>query len=167
MQAVGEAVAAHLLNRGYRRFGILSSDDSRALERLEGFRVALQRRGCDLRTQHLVKPPSTIMEGRGALEGLLADLAPGCAVFCSSDFLAAGLVIEARLRGMALPNELAVCGFGNLEIGRALEPALTTVSVDGAAMGQMAARCLIDRLAGDPTPRHITVPVEIIQRATS
>jgi LacI family gluconate utilization system Gnt-I transcriptional repressor len=164
---VGEAVAAHLLNRGYRRFGILSSDDSRALERLEGFRAALQHRGCSLATQRLVTPPSTIMEGRGALEGLLRDLGPGSAVFCSSDLLAAGIVIEARAQGLVLPGDLAVCGFGNLEIGRALEPALTTVSVDGAEMGRVAAGCLIGRLGGDPAPRHVTVPVEIIQRATS
>nr|WP_245185448.1 LacI family DNA-binding transcriptional regulator [Falsiroseomonas frigidaquae] len=163
----GEAVATHLMGRGYERFGIISSDDSRALERLEGFRAALGRRGHDIAFQRLVAPPSTIMEGRRSLDGLLRELPRGGAVFCSSDLLAAGLVIEARVRGLEVPRDLAVCGFGDLEIGRALEPALTTVSVDGAEMGQMAARCLIARLSGDPAPQHITVPVEIIQRATS
>ena len=97
----------------------------------------------------------------------MRDLAARPAVFCSSDLLAAGLLIEAAVQGVRIPDDLAICGFGDLEIGRAMEPALTTVSVDGAEMGQLAARCLVDRLAGNPIPRRLTVPIEIIQRGTT
>ncbi len=165
--SVGEAVANHLCDRGYRAFGVVSSDDPRALERLEGFRRGLQRRGLLLATQRLMPPPSTLMEGRAALEPLLRDLPRHGAVFCSSDLLAAGLLIEAGVRGVRIPGELAICGFGDLEIGRAMEPALTTVSVDGTEMGQLAARCLVDRLAGNRIPRRLSVPAEIIQRGTT
>jgi len=165
--SVGEAVANYLCDRGHRAFGAVSSDDLRAMERLEGFRRTLRQRGHALTSQRLVAPPSTIMEGRRSLAQLLHDLPEGGAVFCSSDLLAAGLVIEAGVRGIAIPAQLAICGFGDLEIGQAIEPALTTVSVDGAEMGQIAARCLLDRLAGNPIPRRISVPVEIVQRATT
>ena len=164
---VGEAVADHLCERRARSFGIVSSDDPRALERLEGFRRALQRRGVRLDAQRLMPPPSTLREGRTALAPLLRDLAARPAVFCSSDLLAAGLLIEAAVQGVRIPDDLAICGFGDLEIGRAMEPPLTTVSVDGAEMGQLAARCLVDRLAGNPIPRRLTVPIEIIQRGTT
>jgi LacI family gluconate utilization system Gnt-I transcriptional repressor len=88
-------------------------------------------------------------------------------VFCSSDLLAAGLLIEAGVRGVAIPRDLAICGFGDLEIGRAMEPTLTTVGVDGAEMGRLAARCMLERLAGDQTARRIAIPVNIIQRGTT
>ncbi len=164
---VGEAVANHLFDRGARSFGIVSSDDPRALERLEGFGRALERRGARLDAQRLVPPPSTLREGRAALAPLLRDLAARPAVFCSSDLLAAGLLIEAAVQGVRVPADLTICGFGDLEIGRAMEPALTTVSVDGTEMGQLAARCLVDRIAGNPIPRRLTVPIEIIQRGTT
>lgn len=163
----GEAVANHLCDRGYRRFGVVSSDDVRAMERLEGFRRALRRRGGRLLAQRLTAPPSTILYGRRILPELLDELPRGAAVFCSSDLLAAGLLIEAGVRGVAIPRDLAICGFGDLEIGRAMEPALTTVSVDGAGMGQLAARCMLDRLAGNRIPRRISVPVDILQRGTT
>jgi len=163
----GEAVANHLGDRGYRHFGVVTSDDPRALERLEGFRRALETRGGTLVAQHRIAPPSTLLHGRRILPRLLADLPKGSAVFCSSDLLAAGLLIEAGARGVAIPRDLAICGFGDLEIGQAMEPALTTVSVDGAGMGRLAARCLLDRLAGDKAPHRISLPVEIIQRGTT
>jgi LacI family gluconate utilization system Gnt-I transcriptional repressor len=164
---VGEAVADHLCDRGYRAFGVVSSDDARAMERLDGFRRRLRRRGFALAALRQVPPPSTLMAGRDALAPLLHDLPPAAAVFRSSDLLAAGLAIEAAVRGVRIPHDLAICGFGDLEIGRAMEPALTTVSVDGAEMGQLAARCLLDRLAGNAAPRRISVPVEIIPRGTT
>lgn len=163
----GEAVAHHLCDRGHRQFGVVSSDDPRALERLEGFRRALERRGGALVAQHRMAPPSTLLHGRRILPALLAELPKGGAVFCSSDLLAAGLLIEAGARGVAIPHDLAICGFGDLEIGQAMQPALTTVGVDGPGMGQLAARCLLDRLGGDQAPRRISLPVEIIQRGTT
>jgi LacI family gluconate utilization system Gnt-I transcriptional repressor len=163
----GEAVAEHLCDRGYRRFGVVSSDDPRALDRLDGFRRGIERRGGALLAQHLMAPPSTMLDGRRLLPALLAALPKGGAVFCSSDVLAAGLLIEATARGVAVPRELAICGFGDLEIGRATEPPLTTVGVDGEGMGRLAARCLLERLAGNTAPRRITLPVEIIPRGTT
>lgn len=164
---VGEAVANHLCDLGYRSFAIVSSDDIRAMERLDGFRRVVDRRGGRLAVQRLMAPPSTIMEGRRSLAPLLRALPKGGAVFCSSDLLAAGLLIEAGVSGVAIPTDLAICGFGDLELGQAMKPALTTVSVDGAEMGQLAARCMIDHLAGNRIPRRIIVPVEIIQRETT
>lgn len=165
--AAGEAVAHHLCDRGFASFGIVSSGDPRALERLEGFRTALTRRGHHLSAEKLLPPPSTILNGRRILPPLLDILPRGSAVFCSSDLLAAGLLIEAQTRGLAVPKDLAICGFGDLEIGQAMEPGLTTVRVDGAEMGQHAARCIIDRIGGDRVPRAIALPVEIVQRGTT
>jgi LacI family gluconate utilization system Gnt-I transcriptional repressor len=165
--AAGEAVAHHLCDRGFVSFGIVSSGDPRALERLEGFRAALKRRGHRLSAEELLPPPSTILNGRCILPGLVKKLPVGSAIFCSSDLLAAGLLIEAQARGLTVPKDLAICGFGDLEIGQAMEPALTTVRVDGAEMGHLAARYIIGRIAGDRVPRAAALPVEIVQRGTS
>ena len=69
-------------------------------------------------------------------------------MFCSSDLLALGVMTEAQARGIAVPGQLAVVGFGDLEFAADLHPALTTVRIDGAAIGRQAARFIVDRAEG-------------------
>ena len=110
--------------------------------------------------------PASIQAGRAALARMqLGDEPVG--LFCSSDLAAAGVVIEAAVRGIPVPGRLAVCGFGDLEVGRAMHPAISTVSVDGAEIGRAAAACLLARLAGRDAPRRVAVPFRIEQRATT
>ena len=70
-------------------------------------------------------------------------------VFCSSDLLAHGVLIEANACGMAVPRQIAVIGFGHQDFAAHTHPALTTVKVDRALLGQKAADALLLRLAGE------------------
>ncbi|UAN05376.1 substrate-binding domain-containing protein [Achromobacter mucicolens] len=47
------------------------------------------------------------------------------AIFCSADALAAGVLTEARVRGLRVPQDLAVCGFGGADFAAHLAPSLT------------------------------------------
>ncbi len=90
------------------------------------------------------------------------------AVFCSSDLLALGVLTEARVRGLAVPSRLAVVGFGDNEFAADLEPALTTVRIDGAAIGRQAARFVIDRAEGRPVAERIVdLGFSIVERASA
>ncbi len=162
--SVGEAVAALFLAQGYRRFAALGADDPRAVARRRGFTGALPA-GL-LVMDRTLPAPASIQGGRDAMAQLAAGGEP-VGLFCSSDMAAAGVVIEASKRGVAIPGQLAVCGFGDLEVGRAMHPAITTVSVDGAEIGRVAAQCLLGRLAGRDAPRRVAVPFRIEERGTT
>ena len=168
-RAVGQAVAALFVAQGYRRFAAIGADDSRAVARRSGFTGALPAGSVVL--DHALPAPASMQGGRDALVGLpLADLLLGgepVALFCSSDLAAAGVVIEAASRGIAVPGQLAVCGFGDLEIGRVMHPAVSTVSVDGAEIGRVAAQCLLLRLAGQDAPRTVAVPFRVVERGST
>jgi LacI family gluconate utilization system Gnt-I transcriptional repressor len=97
---------------------------------------------------HGVSAPTTLGQGRKGLADLLQQQPNIDALFCSSDLLALGVTIEAQSRGIGIPGQLAVVGFGDLEFSRDLEPRLTSVRIDGTAIGQRAARFIIDRAAG-------------------
>jgi len=143
---VGSALAGYCLAKGYERIGIATGSDHRAMQRREGFLAAWGR---DVPTA-VVPAPSTLELGRRAL-GELLDQQPGLqAVVCSSDMLAHGILVEARARGLRVPEELAVSGFGNAEFGAHMVPSITTVHVDGPEMGRLAAQLIVGRCRGVP-----------------
>jgi LacI family gluconate utilization system Gnt-I transcriptional repressor len=164
---VGTAVAAYFAERGYRNFAVASASDSRGILRHNGFVAGVARAGGTIAAERTLHAPSGIQEGREALRSMLPALASPTALFCGSDLVAFGAVTEARVQGIAIPERLAVCGFGDLELSGASEPPITTVGVDGAAMGRLAAERLLARLAGQEAPSRTLVPFHIIQRATS
>ena len=162
--AVGAAVAALYLGQGYRRFAAVGADDTRAIARRRGFTEALPPEL--LLMDEVLPAPASMQGGRNAVAKLPLCSEP-IAMFCSSDLSAAGAVIEAAQRGIAVPEQLAVCGFGDLEVGRAMHPAISTVSVDGAEIGRTAAHCLLARLQGREAPRTIAVPFSVVERGST
>jgi DNA-binding LacI/PurR family transcriptional regulator len=88
------------------------------------------------------------------------------AVFCDDDVLAAGLYLAARELGVRIPDDLSVAGFGDFDIGRVLDPPLTTVVADAAALGRMAFEVLSEQTAGG-TPADRTLPVELAVRGST
>lgn len=161
---VGSAVAGFFLSRGWQRVGIASGDDERARTRRDGFLAAFGR---DVPTA-FVKAPSNLALGRSALRELLAHYRGLRAVFCSSDGLASGVLTEARAQGLRVPEDLAVIGFGDADFAAYLEPALSTVQIDGAAIGRHAAQLLLARCRGEPVAQHVVdVGFRIIERAST
>jgi len=166
-EAVGRAVATHLLRRGHRAFGLVWADDARALARQRGFTREIEAQGGATIDVVMVPAPSTLTLGRQGLAALLARSSP-TAVFCSSDLLAHGALEEARARGIAVPGALALMGFGDLEFAQHTFPALSTVRIDRAAIGRHAADLMLARIGDMPIASPvIDVGFTIVDRATT
>ena len=90
------------------------------------------------------------------------------AVFCSSDLLALGVMTEAQARGIAVPERLAIVGFGDLEFAADLHPALTTVRIDGMGIGRQAAQFIVDRAEGRAVEQRVVdIGFSIVERMTT
>lgn len=149
---VGGAVGGYFLSRGWHKVGIATGSDHRAMLRREGFLATLGRD--DVPTA-VVPAPSSLALGRRALAVLL-DKQPGLqAVCCSSDTLAHGVLVEAQARGLRVPEDLAVVGFGNAEFGAHMLPSITTVHVDGPEIGRLAAQLIMARCNGETVAQPI------------
>lgn len=167
-EKVGGRVADWLNAKGYRRPAILTADDQRAGLRRQGFEARLRELGLKKVPACVVAAPSTLGNGRAGLIELLAQDARIDFVFCSSDLLAHGVITEAQAQGLKVPQDLGVLGFGNLGFSGDVHPALSTVHVDGVAIGQQAARFIIDRQAGrDPGPKVRDIGFSILERASA
>lgn len=165
---VGRAVALYLHARGRLRLGVVSGDDERACRRSEAFQATARTLGLADVPIVQVATPTTLQRGRDGLAELLARQPDVDAVFCSSDLLALGVLTEAGTRGLAVPQRLAVVGFGDLEFAAALEPALTTVHIKGAEIGRQAAQFIVDRAEGrDVAERVIDIGFSIVERQSA
>ncbi len=160
----GGAVAEYFLAKGWNKLGIATGNDHRAMLRRDGFVATL---GHDVPTA-VVPAPSSMALGRRALKELL-EKEPGLeAVCCSSDTLAHGALIEAQSRGLRVPQDIAICGFGGADFVAHTQPSLTTVQIDGAEIGRLAARLILQRCRGEAVEHPVVdVGFEIVERQST
>ncbi len=154
----GYAMARYLLDKGYRRIGFLGAQlDERTLRRAAGYRKAMQDAGlADARRELMVADPSTIALGAELLGRLLAA-APDCdAIFCCNDDLAHGAIFQCQRRGIAVPGQLAICGFNDLPASAWMTPSVTTIDTPRYRIGFEAATLLRAVINGKTPPvNHI------------
>ncbi|QXH44349.1 LacI family DNA-binding transcriptional regulator [Pseudomonas xanthosomatis] len=169
-EAVGEAIARHLLGKGYQRFAVVSIGDPRGLRRCNSLVAELARHGHhDIPTQ-ILTPPATLEVGRSGLKQLLDQGQRPEVVVCSSDTIAQGVLAEAASRGLKVPQDLAVMGFGDLSSAAQVHPPLSTVRVDGTRIGEQIAQALLERFsypAGSAQPVRIDTGFTLIDRQST
>lgn len=166
-EKVGQALGHFLQRKGYTRPGLIWAEDRRAQQRKAGLCEALTLHGFPAPLQVDVPLPARLALGR---EGLGALLTQGeCdVVVCSSDTLAQGAIMEAESRGLRVPQDLAVVGFGDLDFAASNRPAITTVSVDRHEIGLRAATLLADRIEGiEPDNVILDVGFTLIERESA
>lgn len=166
---MARAVVRFLHAGGRRRLAFFGADDARSQARAQAFNAAALELGMPAPVQHAAPAPATLRSGRDALTQLLMADGPAVdGIFCNSDLMAMGVLIEAQQQGLAVPARLAVVGCGDLSFSGDMEPALTTVHLDGQAIGTRAGQLLLDRLEGRDAPRGVwDLGFSIVERATA
>ena len=165
--AIGGAAAEYLWQRGCRRPAIISPDDRRARLRAEAFAAFYAAK--KITVPNVEAPAPTPMgDGRSGLAALLHDHPRIDGVFCGSDNLALGALIEAKARSISVPQQLKVIGYGDQSYGKDADPPLTSVRIDGAAIGRIAAEMLMARATGQmPKKKIIDIGFSIAERASA
>jgi LacI family gluconate utilization system Gnt-I transcriptional repressor len=159
-QQAGFTMTRFLLDKGYRNIGFIGAQlDERTLKRAEGYRQALAAAGLyGVRREILVEDPSTIALG-AELVGRLLAMAPDCdAVFCCNDDLAHGAIYQCQRRGIAVPAQLAICGFNDLPASAWMKPSVTTIATPRYRIGFESALLLQKLIRGEPGP---TGPIDL------
>ncbi|RLQ87344.1 LacI family DNA-binding transcriptional regulator [Notoacmeibacter ruber] len=160
----------HLIEMGYRRPGFLGARlDPRTQRRLDGFRDILREEGL-LDTNRIVTTPqpSTVTLGGLLMADLLSRAPDTDAILCNNDDLALGALFECQRRGLSVPFDFGICGFNDLEMMAAANPAITSVRTHRLEMGERAFRMLADALEGHPPDEPVVdLGFEIIQREST
>jgi LacI family transcriptional regulator len=89
------------------------------------------------------------------------------AIICKSDYMAVGALEAFQQYNIAIPKDLSILGFGNLDISEHSNPKLGTISVPYEQMGNAAARMLIDSIDKKKIKKEtLFFDTSIIQRET-
>ena len=166
----GRAATRHLVERGYRRIGFLGARmDPRTQRRLEGYGEALKEAGLfDERRVVTTPRASTVTLGCELLGELLSRAPDVDAVFCNNDDLAVGVLFECQRRRIAVPDDLGICGFNDLEMTAVANPPLTSVRTHREAMGRRAIEMLIAGVSGEPIDTPIVdLGYEVVARQST
>ena len=73
---------------------------------------------------------------------------------CVSDLSAFGALMECKRRGLDVPGDIAIAGFGDYEVGAYSFPRITTVNVDCYGIGRQAAGRVVQILRDKESSRH-------------
>lgn len=171
---VGAAAANYLIDRGCRQLAMIASTEPRGSLRAKGFVDAVRRRAgvaagskAPVAT-FTVGVPTQMHQGRAGLRSLLAAHPDIDGLFCTNDLVALGALTEARATGIAIPQRVAVIGFGNLNYAADTDPPLTTVGIDGTAIGRRTAQSLLERLSGSGPAKPVQdLGFEIVTRGSA
>lgn len=157
----------HLVRLGHREIGFVGFPGS---QKYEGFWMALEEFGIPFlpRFVHFLDMPDLapgILAGFQAANRMLAANRLPTAIVAINDQLAVGIVEALSIAGYKAPDDVSVVGFDDLGQGQIQ---MTTVRVDLAGVGRIAAETLLSRLDHpEMAPRRVIVPVELIRRAST
>jgi LacI family transcriptional regulator, repressor for deo operon, udp, cdd, tsx, nupC, and nupG len=162
----------HLLLLGHRDIVMISGDPDDVHGRVTtsarraGFQAALAEAGVPAGPERVVSEPWGVTGGRRAMEQLLTRRRLPTAVFAESDEMALGALQTLRRAGLAVPGRLSLIGFDDHEMAAAGD--LTTVAQPVHRQGELAARLLLEVLAGaSPNPGDVLLPTRLVVRGST
>lgn len=180
------SAVAYLSRRGHRRIAYISRALTKhtSQARYDGYLKGLEQNGlvldealvryADHGDKNLGVAFNNPLENEEVSKGLeltldlLTEAQPPTAVICFDDLLAVGALRAAKLRGVAVPAELAVIGFNNFSMAAATTPPLTTIDFPAYQLGATAVDMLIKHLEHDPVDsKEVVIPVQLFTRETA
>ncbi len=162
----------HLIQQGYRRIAHLAGPQRLLVsqQRLQGYLEALDEAGIEEDETLIVEKGFRRVDGKEAVEELMAMDNPPEALLAVSDSAAIGAKIALEEKGLKIPRDMALASFNNEAYTEFVEPSITTVSFPMRKMGAEAAKMLLAQLDSqeeNPEPEQLILSTELIIRKSS
>lgn len=154
----------YILSKGHRKIaflGVTEKDIAVGVNRKEGFKRAVQEvEGCEIK---FYETSFKMDEAIQKVPSILDEFNPTILV-CATDNIALGAIKAAHLKGIKIPSDLSVTGFGGYDVTEIIHPALTTAKFYYKEAGEMAAQSMVKLLNGEKIAPLILSKYKIIER---
>lgn len=167
---IREAVE-YLYTLGHREFSFITGPmrQRTCKLRLDGFVHALEAVGAPLRKEFVLEGDHTLPGGTGAAQQLLAGPRRPTAVLCSNDMMAMGVLREFAARGVAVPRDISVVGFDDIQLAEYVTPPLTSIRMSRNDLARAAfsvLRAFIEK--PETMPRQVLgIPTRLVVREST
>lgn len=170
--------AEHVLGLGHRAILVIGVDpphpagredpDGVMNRRLRGYRQAIEAAGLRLPGSAVIVGPASVGGGTAAFKQAWEDGQRPTAVLAMSDAMASGAIHAMRELRLAVPGDISIVGFDDLELARLTDPPLTTVHQPVRRKGEEAVRLLLLAIEGQPErPERRVLETRLIVRAST
>ena len=166
-----ELAVQYLAEQGYERIGIVAPPVAPhvipRMERIEGFRQALTKRGLPLAEEYVVTAEIPAIQRR--LEALFSGPQPPEALFAINDLTLMEILTFTRTHRLTIPNDLALINIDDVSFAPIYTPALTTIAQPTFEMGRKAAERLFMQMEqkGTHHPQILRLPPTFIERESA
>ncbi len=161
----------HLIDNGYRKIAFIQGKLATLSNewKLEGYKRALSEAGIDFVDDYIYREEESIYGGYLAAKKILNTKNRPDAAFATRDALAFGVIDGMRDSGIAIPDEMALVGFDNVQMAGVVDPPLTTMDMSMHKLGVVGARLLFDIIADneDRDPQTIFLQSKLKIRKSS
>ncbi|MBV9998086.1 MAG: LacI family DNA-binding transcriptional regulator [Verrucomicrobia bacterium] len=171
-ERAGYEAAQHLLELGHRQIGCITRTPGAGafVAPLAGYRRALREARIEPRLHWVAEAAGLSLEGGcAATERLLHRDSELTAIIALADILAIGVLHYAYQREISVPGALSIIGFDGANLGRYVQPALTSVGQPIGKLGAVAATYLLERIRGGPQgpARRILLETKVMAREST
>ena len=162
----------YLFKLGHKQIAILSgpfgSTDPAIIELNHGVRAGYDAIKTPIEAQNVIYGDFTFEHGVTSIDLLFERSRKPTAVFCFTDLVAAGVLNRAQERGLKIPMDLSVIGFGGIPFSSWLSPALTTVALPIDQIITETLKDLQNRITSQDTSstRKISITSSVVERAS-
>lgn len=157
-------IGKYVLKKGHRKIGYLGvteKDIAVGVKRKEGFKRAIsEQENCEVRYYET----SFQIEDAVKIAADIIDTFNPSILVCATDNIALGVLKAAHLKGIRVPTDLSITGFGGYKVSDIIDPRLTTVKFYYKDAGRTAGDVLIKLVTGKEIPSLILSKYEILER---
>ncbi|GAB3658003.1 LacI family DNA-binding transcriptional regulator [Echinicola sediminis] len=162
----------HLIENGYKRIAHFTNPRKINIysERLRGYIDALKDNGIKLDKDLIIESNMQLEDGKQCTLQMLEEGLDFDAIFSSSDYAAMGAMQVLKDKGISVPDQVGLAGFGNEPFTSFTTPSLTTIDQVSIPMGNVAAELFFELLKADPkkyVPQKTVLKPELIIRGSS
>ena len=169
--AASREMTDYMLNLGHERIAYLCGNTGLAIykSRREGYCQALQNRGIPVDDSLLCMADPEVQGGYDAALRLIRSGVQFSAIVTSGDTLAVGAIQALKASGLRVPEDVAVCGFDDIELSSLISPTLTTVRQPRNLIGRRSMEKILDCISGNGkrANEQIVLDYEIVIRQSS
>ncbi|CAD6558658.1 LacI family DNA-binding transcriptional regulator [Paraburkholderia metrosideri] len=158
----------HLIDEGHRKIAFIAGprDHEDAIERLDGYRMALEEAGVGFDPELVEQGDYLETGGLAAMERLFVRGVSFSAVFCANDQTAYGARLTLFRRGLRVPEDISLVGFDDLPTSSYMTPPLTTVRQPTYEIGRLAAQGIV-KMIRKQSIELSPIPLKLVTRETT